>query len=91
MMGGAWFTELFGEPGQCDVSVFEEAAIKAVAEQLKVTSQPSKALVKVHKVSAAADCGPIHSHVHQTTRISMRAFTLEASNLFKLLAQVTCF
>ena len=50
MMGGAWFEKLFGDPDTCPTSRFEESAIRAVAEQLKATVDPSKVLVRVHKV-----------------------------------------
>ena len=51
MMGGAWFAKLFGDPDTCPTSRFEESALRGVAEQLKVTVEPSKVLVKVQKVT----------------------------------------
>ena len=50
MMGGAWFDELFGHPDSAKSAMFEDVAIRSVAQQMKVKVDPSKVKVTIQKV-----------------------------------------
>ena len=50
MLGGAWFTEYFGDPDTCNVSDLEETAIKASAKQLGITEDPVRVISRLQKV-----------------------------------------
>ena len=54
MMGGAWFDQLFGHPDSANEKLFEDVAVRSVAEQMKVKVDPSKVKVQIQKVGAVA-------------------------------------
>ena len=61
MLGGAWFEELFGSPeADTCASRVESAALKAVANHLGITQDPSLCNVLIQK-----DCIPQYHIGHQ--------------------------
>ncbi|XP_048368366.1 protoporphyrinogen oxidase isoform X3 [Sphaerodactylus townsendi] len=49
MLGGAWFTPSLGDPDTISDATLVNRARAAVKEQLGVSSEPSRTIVKVHK------------------------------------------
>lgn len=49
-MGGAWFTESFGDIDKCNVDNIVDTAVKTVAEHLNVQERPFRVIPHVHKV-----------------------------------------
>nr|CAB3265084.1 protoporphyrinogen oxidase-like [Phallusia mammillata] len=49
MMGGSWFRNLFGDPRQVTTATLEQSALESIAEQLKITKDPSHLQVNVHR------------------------------------------
>lgn len=50
MMGGQWFTDLFGEPADLEPSRLQDKALSDLQEHLGITTAPSVAHTSVHVV-----------------------------------------
>lgn len=50
-MGGEWFEELFGDPSSVSSERMLQTALKAVHSCLKITQDPIRNTVAIHKAS----------------------------------------
>jgi hypothetical protein len=51
MLGGEWFEDLFGSPDEVSNEFIERIAREELKHHLGITSHPTDALSKIHKVS----------------------------------------
>ena len=50
MMGGAWFTESFGDVDTCSVDAIADLAVRTAADHLHIHERPFRVIPHVHKV-----------------------------------------
>ncbi|KAL6108729.1 ppox [Pungitius sinensis] len=74
MMGGAWFQEVFGDPGAVTQEALLAKATEAVSCQLGVSTAPSWSRVTLQK-----DCIPQYYQGHYRRVESMRSFIRDKS------------
>lgn len=71
-MGGAWFEETLGRPGEVEDQVLLDRAVQAVRSHLKITSSPVWSKSAVLKVSMSVT--HIHTHLHTHTVFQLQMF-----------------
>jgi hypothetical protein len=49
-MGGAWFSESFGDVDKCNIDAIVDTAVKTVADHLHINERPFRVIPHVHKV-----------------------------------------
>ena len=66
MLGGHWFSELFGDPDTADPSTITRTALDTLRDHLGIRQTPSLTVTRVHKVYTHL-CGYIGFLYHITS------------------------